>query len=92
MIDLWRIRLHTTADHNWCGYFMYAPTPQDIRDILERIPHCPTPLLELAVRIPDDCVNLMTRTECPSIMYRTEIGTIRIRKEEAHARRRQDSA
>ncbi len=84
MIPFWRVQLHTTADYTWSDYFMYQPTPRDIRDALARIPHCPAPLIELAEHIPDDYINQMARSNIPSILYRTEVGTIRIREEAAH--------
>ncbi len=87
MTTIWRIRLHTNSDYSWFDYFAYAPTPQDVRDIMGRIPHCPAPLLELAEHIPDDYTNQMGRNGCSSITYRAETGTIIIRKEAVHTAR-----
>lgn len=84
---VWRVKLRVTIAHNWHnwrGYFMYGPTPQDIRGILRRIPHCPAPLLELAAQIPDDYINRMKRNYCSSITYRAETGTISVHKKEAY--------
>ena len=38
MIPFWHLRLHTTSDYTWTGYFMYGPAAQDIRDALGRMP------------------------------------------------------
>ena len=81
---VWRVRLLTTTDYNWAGYFMYEPTPQDIRDVLGKIPHCPAPLLELAKHIPDDYINQMNLIGVLSITYLTGEGTISISKKKAH--------